>query len=410
MLSERLFPDVFLSYAHEDGDWVRDLVSRLQAEGVVVFFDREALRPGDDIHTVLDTAVSTARHVVLVLSDAALRSEWVKFESTYHWGPSSTGKLIPLRLTSQEMPRRIARLQCIDFRPGIGREPFSELLAAIIGPKSLKIGPVSVETKEQAASLAEALRHRIERHYEYSSEALIVLEDACAELAINGLEHGSNWEEPVHVVLDASERRAVIEVADHGQGFDLEEVLKKAAEQVRSEPKARRGRGLYLVFLRVDHLEAEISKSGTSVVRATVKPGTHHFLREDLRANLASTGTGVFTVAPRGKDWAHVVVRGKMTIGTMDYQFREAMKKLMLARSGLRRVAIDLWGCRNIDSSGMGELTTFSARAMEQGIAIKFAAPAESAIFQMFSLCGLDLVFEFVHSREKAAAWAQGGE
>ncbi|MEE4302150.1 MAG: toll/interleukin-1 receptor domain-containing protein [Pseudomonadales bacterium] len=71
--------DIFLSYASEDRERVRPLVAALEAEGLSVWWDRE-LRPGPSFDLEIERAIEAARCVVVVWSEHAVASEWVRSE------------------------------------------------------------------------------------------------------------------------------------------------------------------------------------------------------------------------------------------------------------------------------------------------------------------------------------------
>ncbi len=74
--------EVFISYAHEDGAFVRDLVRRLRAAGIEkTWLDEERMRGGDDVVGTLNTVAGTkARHALFVVSDAWLASDYADHE------------------------------------------------------------------------------------------------------------------------------------------------------------------------------------------------------------------------------------------------------------------------------------------------------------------------------------------
>jgi hypothetical protein len=59
--------DVFLSYAHSDGDAAADLNGWLSAQGLSTFFDRNALRPGLRWIPALEDAIGRSKAVVILV-------------------------------------------------------------------------------------------------------------------------------------------------------------------------------------------------------------------------------------------------------------------------------------------------------------------------------------------------------
>jgi hypothetical protein len=67
--------DVFVSYSRKDRDFVRRLVSDLEAAGVSVFFD-QTIQPGESWAASLSKAIESARYLLVVLSPDYLESQW----------------------------------------------------------------------------------------------------------------------------------------------------------------------------------------------------------------------------------------------------------------------------------------------------------------------------------------------
>ncbi len=77
-------PRVFVSYARRDGEAVaRDLRERLQAQGIPLWRDREAMEGGRDWWLQITEALDRVEFLVLVMTEAALQSELVRREWRY---------------------------------------------------------------------------------------------------------------------------------------------------------------------------------------------------------------------------------------------------------------------------------------------------------------------------------------
>jgi hypothetical protein len=79
-VSQKRFQSCFVSYSHKDEAFATQLVARLRAEGVRVWFAAEDLNPGQKIHEEITTAINHFDRVVLILSDSSMRSSWVQSE------------------------------------------------------------------------------------------------------------------------------------------------------------------------------------------------------------------------------------------------------------------------------------------------------------------------------------------
>ena len=72
--------DVFISYSHDDLDWVSDFARRLEGEGLRVARDEVFLKPGDVLVHALEQAIRDSAHGILVFSPTAIASGWVQQE------------------------------------------------------------------------------------------------------------------------------------------------------------------------------------------------------------------------------------------------------------------------------------------------------------------------------------------
>lgn len=111
--------DLFVSYSHVDGQWVRNwLLPRLEAAGLRVCIDFRDFDVGVPSLVNLERAVDNSRHTLLVLTPNWVQSEWTDFEVllTQTTDPSSRQRrLLPLLLQLCQPPRRIALLTYADF-------------------------------------------------------------------------------------------------------------------------------------------------------------------------------------------------------------------------------------------------------------------------------------------------------
>ena len=71
--------NIFISYAQVDRDYADAFVESLKLAGSSVWHDKE-IRAGDDWDSEIQNALRSASVVVLVVSQAALSSQWVNYE------------------------------------------------------------------------------------------------------------------------------------------------------------------------------------------------------------------------------------------------------------------------------------------------------------------------------------------
>lgn len=71
---------IFISYSHEDRDFVDQLAGHLVAENVHVWVDRWELHVGDSLRQKIESALGDAAAVLFVLSNNAVESDWFQRE------------------------------------------------------------------------------------------------------------------------------------------------------------------------------------------------------------------------------------------------------------------------------------------------------------------------------------------
>lgn len=73
-------PNVFISYAHADAVQARRLVKALRDNNVVGWLDSADIAAGTAISSAVRDALKNSSVVIVLLSQTALRSQWVQFE------------------------------------------------------------------------------------------------------------------------------------------------------------------------------------------------------------------------------------------------------------------------------------------------------------------------------------------
>lgn len=102
---------IFISYAHVDGGQLAELLyRRLQEAGYTVWKDDHNLPLGAPLVKALSDAVESHEHVLLVLSTAAIDSDWVEFETTM--AETARRRIIPILiepLAHEQLPLYLQR-------------------------------------------------------------------------------------------------------------------------------------------------------------------------------------------------------------------------------------------------------------------------------------------------------------
>jgi hypothetical protein len=120
---------LFITYAHEDLGVVRGIAEVLAAGGHSIWFD-EQLLPGQDWRRDLGSQIAASDAFVYALTQAAVESEWCKWEfaSAVHSGKP----VIPVLLSREvALPESLKRLQYADFTQGATGMAVAKLLGAL---------------------------------------------------------------------------------------------------------------------------------------------------------------------------------------------------------------------------------------------------------------------------------------
>jgi len=92
--------DVFISYSREDRSHARRFAERFTEEGLAVWWDA-ALHSGETFDEVIETALKTAKAVVVLWSPRSVASRWVRAEATL---ADRQNKLVPVTIEACDRP------------------------------------------------------------------------------------------------------------------------------------------------------------------------------------------------------------------------------------------------------------------------------------------------------------------
>lgn len=96
----------FISYASKDEEFIHQLHTDLQESGVRCWFAPEDMKIGDKIRSRIDDVIQHHDHLLLVLSENAINSEWVEKEVETAFDKENLSKslvLFPIRLDNSIM-------------------------------------------------------------------------------------------------------------------------------------------------------------------------------------------------------------------------------------------------------------------------------------------------------------------
>jgi hypothetical protein len=123
--------NIFISYSRRELGFVDDLVGRLEGENYHVWLDYRALIPGSPWNVQIDKGLKEADTVLLVVSKAALASEYVATEWRHFL--KTKQRFILLIFEAVDLPKELEQFEWVDFR-GSYTAGLRELLSQLKQP------------------------------------------------------------------------------------------------------------------------------------------------------------------------------------------------------------------------------------------------------------------------------------
>lgn len=125
--------DVFVSYAHEDLDWVSHFAAQLEDAGLLVARDEVILKPGDLLVHTIEEAIRDSADSILVFSRASVASDWVQQEyaALMQRSIETRCRFIPVVIDDVDLPVFAATRYYADFR-AVSNIEFERMVAKII--------------------------------------------------------------------------------------------------------------------------------------------------------------------------------------------------------------------------------------------------------------------------------------
>jgi len=142
---------IFISYSHQDADFVDQLALQLVAHKVNVWIDRWELNVGDSLLSKVQEAIGGASALLVVLSQASVSSEWVKKEVNAGLLRELEEKrviVLPVLVENCEIPIFLRDKLYADFRSNFdsGVEKILESVAGIANAGTGRIDTPTYDT------------------------------------------------------------------------------------------------------------------------------------------------------------------------------------------------------------------------------------------------------------------------
>lgn len=145
--------DVFLSHSAKDKGVVRVLAERLRADGLRVWLDEWAIKPGDSIPAKIEEGLENSRVLVLCMSAQAFGSEWAQLEAgTFRFRDplNKQRRFIPMRLDLAPIKGSLSQFLYISCLPDEHEQAYAKLFEACAPP--VKPGLKEADIPRQSAS------------------------------------------------------------------------------------------------------------------------------------------------------------------------------------------------------------------------------------------------------------------
>jgi TIR domain len=118
--------DIFISYAKADQKAVKAVAAAFQAHGWSVWYD-DRLQAGESWDEVIERELTAARCVVVLWSDASVKSKWVRNESR-----RGGDKLVPATLSAVKLPIEFEHVQAAHLA-GWNGDPADAVFQKLVG-------------------------------------------------------------------------------------------------------------------------------------------------------------------------------------------------------------------------------------------------------------------------------------
>ena len=176
--------DVFLSYARPSAAQAKRIAENLRAAGFSVWFDEDL--PAHRVYSdVIEEQLESASAVLVLWSDEAVRSQWVRSEANR---ARETERLVQVRLDDARLPMPFDQVQCADLRGWRG-DPDAAAWRSVIES-------IAALTGGDAPTRSAMRRTGTERPAEINRRAAIIGAGVVAAGAVAGLALWRSPEQP----------------------------------------------------------------------------------------------------------------------------------------------------------------------------------------------------------------------
>lgn len=128
---------VYISYAHSDRQWARQLWEQLGALGIESWLDTAVVFPGENWASAVGSALESSDALLVLVSPASAASEFVSREVQYALGSERfENRVIPVILEpTDQMASILGRFKSVSGSPAVTARKVAEILSST-SPKS----------------------------------------------------------------------------------------------------------------------------------------------------------------------------------------------------------------------------------------------------------------------------------
>jgi len=231
---------VFISYSHDDADFVDQLAMHLVAENARVWVDRWELHVGDSLHRRIEGAMDQASAVLFVLSPASVASEWCQRELSaglVRELEENRVIVLPVLVEDCEVPLFLRDKMYADFRRDFDgglrqvREALARVTSEHLGRLDEAEGHIDwatrwgVDEEQRVAVFITIVQQNVDQPYTVLSRVTVFLNEVASRRHIDLVEAGA----------EGVARQLVIESVSEMPQLDEFRVLLSDAEPVTKE-------------------------------------------------------------------------------------------------------------------------------------------------------------------------------
>ena len=159
---------VFVTYSHEDSEFVERLVADLESSGLAMVFDKHLMRPGDSLFKIFEE-IGTVEFLLAVLSPHSVNSNWVQKElegAVVREIEETDFKVIPIFKEACQLPTGLNQALREKYKVQFDNKQYDMALREIVGALSAPNDVRALYSEFQSPSSDNPFRRVRAEHFE----------------------------------------------------------------------------------------------------------------------------------------------------------------------------------------------------------------------------------------------------